>query len=83
MSEEQVQQAVKDIEAIRDSGVHCEWREEEYFDEHYVISRHLVLGFPGTKSVPPDAVLRLIKLNENPADREKVLRIAFERAGNE
>ena len=41
------------------------------------------MGFPGTKSVPPDAVLRLIKLNENQADREKVLRIAFERAGNE
>ena len=78
MSEEQVQQAVRDIEVIRASGVGCEFGEAEYVDEEYV-SGHLELVFPGTRPVDLEAVYRLIKHSETPLGLD-VLKKAFGRA---
>ena len=78
MSEEQVQQAVRDIGAIRGSGVGCEFREAEYVDEEYV-SEHLELVFPGTRPVDLEAVCRLIEHSETPPGLD-VLKKAFGRA---
>ena len=78
MSEERVQQAVEYIEALRDGGVCCEFREEEYFNEKY-IGEHTVFAFPSTKPLQFQSgwIERLLQLNENEVGRA-ILREAFE-----
>ena len=83
MSKDPVHQAVEDIEWLRDNGVRCEWREEEYFGEERV-REHLVIILSPTQpvralrlwSIMGDRATRLRKLDETEAGRA-ILRRAF------
>ena len=71
MSKDPVQQAVEDIEWLRDNGVRCEWREEEYFGEERV-REHLVIILSPTQPV------RALRLWSIMGDRETRLQRSFD-----